>query len=180
MVRRGGDGGRSDPEETAAALFKVTGDGPVPRSTISPVRLRAGRIAGGACLTVLHTGFLRGAGQSEERIASVASWWDSPYFTGVERAGPRGSRAAAARGRRAGLRRAVRAAGHYGPKALATPMFASGQVDFLTAVALITEPAPGRSFTAPWKREGPAETRTGRDPGPCDGGRHGPGDAVTP
>lgn len=72
--------------ELSAALFKVTGNGSVPRSTISLVQLRAGQIVGSTYLTVLHTGFLRKAGESEERITSVASWPDSPYFTGAERA----------------------------------------------------------------------------------------------
>ncbi|MFD5315886.1 hypothetical protein [Streptomyces sp. NPDC127098] len=44
----------------------VTANGSVPRPTISPVRLRAG--------------------ESEERITSVASWQDSPYLTAAERA----------------------------------------------------------------------------------------------
>ncbi|WP_371242847.1 hypothetical protein [Streptomyces pimonensis] len=45
----------------------------MPRSRIGLVRLRAGLIAGSTCPTVLHTGFLRKAGQSKERIAPVAS-----------------------------------------------------------------------------------------------------------
>ena len=64
--------------EVSAALFKVVGNGSVPRPTISLVHLRAGQIVGSTYLTVLHTGFLRAAGQSEERITSVASWQDSP------------------------------------------------------------------------------------------------------
>lgn len=48
--------------EVSAALFKVTGNGSVPRSTISLVQLRAGQIVGSTYLTVLHTGFLRKAG----------------------------------------------------------------------------------------------------------------------
>jgi AhpD family alkylhydroperoxidase len=72
--------------EIGKALFKATGNGSVPQATISLVQLRAGQIVGNTYLTVLHTGNLRKAGQSEERITAVASWQDAPYFTDAERA----------------------------------------------------------------------------------------------
>ncbi|WP_206309447.1 carboxymuconolactone decarboxylase family protein [Streptomyces sp. A0642] len=140
--------------EVSAALFRATGNGSVPRSTISLVQLRAGQIVGSTYLTVLHTGFLRKAGQSEERITSVASWQDSPYFTGAERAALALVEAVlqpSAGGERVSDELFARAAGHYEDKALATLMFAIGQVNFFIAVALIAKPVPGRSFTDPWK-----------------------------
>lgn len=140
--------------EVSAALFKVTGNGSVPRSTIGLVQLRAGQIAGSTYLTVLHTGFLRRAGQSEERITSVASWWDSPYFTGAERAALALVEAVlqpSADGERVSDALYAQVAEEYEPKALATLMFAIGQVNFFTAVALVAKPVPGRSFTDPWK-----------------------------
>lgn len=143
-----------EPAEVSAALFEVTGDGSVPRSTISLVQLRAGQIAGSAYLTVLHTGFPRKAGQSKERIASVASGWDSPYFTGAERAALALVEAVlqpSADGERVSDALYAQVAGDYEPKALATLMFAIGQVNFFTAVALVAKPVPGRSFTGPWK-----------------------------
>ncbi|GHE93875.1 hypothetical protein GCM10018785_69480 [Streptomyces longispororuber] len=139
--------------EVSAALFKVTGNGSVPRSTISLVQLRAGQIVASTYLTVLHTGFLRKAKESEERITSVASWQDSPYFTGAERAAlalveavlqPR------THGERVSDELYAQAAAHYPPTALTTLMFAIGQVGFFTPVALIAKPVPGRSFTDPW------------------------------
>ncbi|MFJ2092056.1 hypothetical protein ACIOEW_22710 [Streptomyces sp. NPDC087901] len=45
----------------------------------------------------------------------------------------------------------ARAAEHYEPKALATLMFAIGQVGFFAPAALIAKPVPGRSFSDPWK-----------------------------
>ncbi|MGB8947277.1 MAG: carboxymuconolactone decarboxylase family protein [Streptomyces sp.] len=137
----------------SAALFKVTGNGSIPRSTISLIQLRAGQIVGSTYLTVLHTGFLRKAGESEERITSVASWQDSPYFTVAERAAlalveavltPSGD------GERVSDELYAQAAEVYEPQALATLMFAIGQVNFFIAVALIAKPVPGRSFTDPW------------------------------
>ncbi|MFD0417766.1 carboxymuconolactone decarboxylase family protein [Streptomyces sp. NPDC127108] len=140
--------------EVSAALFKVVGNGSVPRSTISLVHLRAGQIAGSTYLTVLHTGFLRTAGESEERITSVASWQDSPYFTGAERAALALVEAVlrpSTEGERVSDALYAEVAEHYEPKALATLMLAIGQVNFFTAVALIAKPVPGRAFTGPWK-----------------------------
>ncbi|MEI5102512.1 carboxymuconolactone decarboxylase family protein [Streptomyces sp. PmtG] len=150
------DPARLVPELAAvsAALFKVTGNGSVPRSTISLVQLRAGQIVGSTYLTVLHTGFLRTAGESEERITSVASWQDSPYFTGAERAALALVEAVlqpSARGERVSDALYAEVAEHYEDKAFATLMFAIGQVNFFIPVALIAKPVPGRSFSAPWK-----------------------------
>ena len=139
--------------EVSSALFKVTGNGSVPRSTIGLVQLRAGQLVGSTYLTVLHTGFLRKAGESEERLASVASWQDSPYFTGPERAALALVDAAlqpSAGGERVPEELYAQAARHYEPKALATLMFAIGQVNFFVPVALIAKPVPGRPLGGPW------------------------------
>ncbi|MEU4794949.1 carboxymuconolactone decarboxylase family protein [Streptomyces sp. NPDC023327] len=140
--------------EVSAALFKVVGNGSLPRPTISLVQLRAGQILGSTYLTVLHTGFLNKMGETQERITSVASWQDSPYFTGPERAALALVEAVlqpATHGERVPDELYAQAAEHYEPKALATLMFAIGQVNFFAAVALIAKPVPGRSFTDPWK-----------------------------
>ncbi|MEU1510425.1 carboxymuconolactone decarboxylase family protein [Kitasatospora sp. NPDC005748] len=140
--------------EVSAALFRATGNGSVPRTTISLVQLRAGQIVGSTYLTVLHTGFLRKAGESEERITSVASWADSPYFTGAERAALALVEAVlqpSVHGERVSDELYGRATEHYDARALATLMFAIGQVNFFIAVALIAKPVPGRSFTDPWQ-----------------------------
>ncbi|MFG2603984.1 carboxymuconolactone decarboxylase family protein [Streptomyces sp. NPDC048514] len=140
--------------EVSAALFRAAGNGSVPRSTIGLVQLRAGQIAGSTYLTVLHTGFLRRAGEPEERITSVASWTDSPYFTAAERAALALVEAVlqpSATGERVPDELYAEVAGHYPAKALATLMFVIGQVNFFIPTALIAKPVPGRSFTDPWK-----------------------------
>ncbi|TDC75134.1 carboxymuconolactone decarboxylase family protein [Streptomyces hainanensis] len=139
--------------EVSAALFRVVGNGSLPRATISLVHLRAGQIVGSTYLTMLHTGFLRTAGQSEDRITSVASWWDSPYFTPAERAALALVEAVlqpVTVGERVPDELYALAAEHYEPKALATLMFAIGQVNFFIPVALIAKPVPGRPLSAPW------------------------------
>ncbi|MEU8954841.1 carboxymuconolactone decarboxylase family protein [Streptomyces sp. NPDC048518] len=156
VPRMSEDPGELVPElaDVSAALFKLVGNGSVPRATISLVQLRAGQLVGSTYLTVLHTGFLRKGGESEERITSVASWWDSPYFTAAERAALALVEAVhqpSTGGERVSDELYARAAEHYDAKALATLMFAIGQVNFFIAVALIAKPVPGRSFSEPWK-----------------------------
>ncbi|MFI6151785.1 carboxymuconolactone decarboxylase family protein [Kitasatospora sp. NPDC051170] len=139
--------------EVSAALFKATGNRTVPRTTISLVQLRAGQIVANTYLTVLHTGFLRKAGESEERITAVSSWQDAPYFTAPERAAlalVEGVLQPSTHGERVSDEVYAEASRQYDDKALATLMLAIGQVNFFIAVALIAKPVPGRSFTDPW------------------------------
>jgi alkylhydroperoxidase family enzyme len=139
--------------DVSAALFRATGNNSVPRTTIGLVHLRAGQIVGNTYLTVLHTGFLRKAGVSEERITAVSSWQDAPYFTSAERAALALVEAVlqpSAHGERVSDELYAQVSEHYDDKALTTLTFAIGQVGFFIAVALITKPVPGRSFTDPW------------------------------
>ena len=58
----------------------------VPDVTRKLVELRASQINGcGVCVN-MHAAELRKAGESDERIFSVAAWRDTPYFTDAERA----------------------------------------------------------------------------------------------
>ncbi|MEH6377920.1 carboxymuconolactone decarboxylase family protein [Streptomyces sp. KLMMK] len=139
--------------EVSAALFKATGNRSVPRTTISLLQLRAGQIVGNTYLTVLHAGFLRKAGEPEERITAVASWQDAPCFTAAERAALALVEAVlqpSAHGERVSDELYAQVAEHYEPKALATLMIAIGQVSFFIPIALIAKPVPGRSFNEPW------------------------------
>src|SRR5947207_8143101 len=70
----------------AGTLIKVTGNGSVPATTTSLVYLRAGQIVGSTYQVLRHSVDLRKAGESEARIAAVATWPDAPYFTDAERA----------------------------------------------------------------------------------------------
>ncbi|GHF66411.1 hypothetical protein GCM10010218_54960 [Streptomyces mashuensis] len=140
--------------EVSAALFKAVGNRTIPRTTISLIQLRAGQIVGNTYLTVLHTDFLRKAGETEQRITAVASWKDAPYFTDAERAALALVEAVlqpAVQGERVPDELYEEAARHYEPKALATLMIAIGQVNFFIPIALIAKPIPGRGFNEPWK-----------------------------
>ena len=51
-----------------------------------PIKIRASQINGCAFCINMHTHDARKAGESEERLAAVAAWRDTPYFTDAERA----------------------------------------------------------------------------------------------
>ncbi|MFG2974718.1 carboxymuconolactone decarboxylase family protein [Streptomyces sp. NPDC048331] len=132
--------------DISAALFRATGNRSVPRTTTSLVHLRAGQIVGNTYLTVLNTGFLRKAGESEERITAVSSWADAPCFTPAERAAlalVEATLQPAPHGReRVTDELYAEVAAHYDEKALATLTIAIGQIGFFIALAVIGKPQP--------------------------------------
>jgi AhpD family alkylhydroperoxidase len=68
------------------ALSKAALDTGVPKSTLELVNLRASQINGCSVCLQMHARDLRKAGESDERIDTVAGWRDAPYFTDAERA----------------------------------------------------------------------------------------------
>ncbi len=76
------------PDAMAAlqALGVAIGNGSVPETTINLVLLRASQINGcGVCLEG-HSRSAKTAGESDDRIVTVAAWRETPYFTDAERA----------------------------------------------------------------------------------------------
>ncbi|WP_067812948.1 carboxymuconolactone decarboxylase family protein [Nocardia inohanensis] len=135
------------------ALFKATGNGSVPQTTISLIQLRAGQIVGSTYLVLLHVGSLSKAGESQERIAAVATWQDAPYFSEAERAALALVEAVlqpSTDGERVSDELYAQASAHYDDKALATLALAIGQVNFFVPLALIGKPIPGVSPAAQW------------------------------
>lgn len=68
------------------ALLAVTRQGGVPQSTLELVHLRASQING--CSFCVNSGWrnARKAGETDERLFSVAAWREAPYYTEAERA----------------------------------------------------------------------------------------------
>jgi AhpD family alkylhydroperoxidase len=133
--------------QIAAAMFKATANGSIPQATIHLVQLRAGQIAGNTYHVVRQTGDLRQAGETEERIAAVASWRDAPYFTDAERVALELTEAVLTPnpfGERVGDELYATASAHYHDKALWTLTLAIGQICFFIPVALIARPIPGQ------------------------------------
>ncbi|MEV4430679.1 carboxymuconolactone decarboxylase family protein [Streptomyces sp. NPDC053792] len=138
----------------AGALYKATGNGSVPKTTIDLLQLRAGQIVGNTYLTVMHTESLRKDGVSEERITAVASWQDAPYFTEEEAVALALVEAVLQPGAPGAERVSdelyARAAAVYDEKALTTLALAIGQVNFFVPLALIGKPLPGVKPSEQW------------------------------
>lgn len=68
------------------ALAASTHEKGVPDETLALVHLRASQINGCSSCVQSGTAGARKAGESEDRLATVAAWRDAPYFTDSERA----------------------------------------------------------------------------------------------
>ncbi|HEX4723178.1 MAG TPA: carboxymuconolactone decarboxylase family protein [Pseudonocardiaceae bacterium] len=133
-------------QEVARALVKAAGNGALPSTTISLIYLRAGQIVGNTYQTIRHSVDLRAAGESEERIAAVATWWDAPYFTDTERAALALTEAVFQPNQRGEERVPdhlfAEVGKHYDDKALSTLLVVIASAGFWMNVAMILKPPP--------------------------------------
>lgn len=76
----------SDAMQPIQAVFKAVHSGGVDPETLELVHLRVSQING--CSACVDSGAktARKAGVSDERLATVAAWRETPYFTDAERA----------------------------------------------------------------------------------------------
>jgi AhpD family alkylhydroperoxidase len=76
------------PEASKAiyALNLASEKGGVPTATLDLIHLRASQING--CSSCVHSGMTKAkkAGETDDRLATVAAWRESPFFTDAERA----------------------------------------------------------------------------------------------
>lgn len=131
----------------SGGLLRAVRNGAIPATTIGLVQLRVGQLVGSTYHTVRQAGLLRGAGETEERITAVASWWDAPYFTEAERVALELAEAVltpSGTGERVSDELFARAAAHYDDRGLWTLTLALGQILLFVPAALIAKPAPGR------------------------------------
>ncbi|MDQ6614562.1 MAG: carboxymuconolactone decarboxylase family protein [Actinomycetota bacterium] len=68
------------------ALGAAIAQGGVPTRTLELVHLRASQINGCSVCLDGHNRIARKAGETDERLSTVAAWRDAPYFTDAERA----------------------------------------------------------------------------------------------
>jgi AhpD family alkylhydroperoxidase len=75
-----------DAMQAIQALTAAARKGGVPEATLGLVHLRASQING--CSFCVHSGtsHARKAGETDDRLATVAAWRDAPFFTDAERA----------------------------------------------------------------------------------------------
>ncbi len=67
-------------------LGKAAREAGLPPKTAELIHLRAAQINGCSYCTEMHSRELRNAGETDERIFTVAAWREAPYFTDPERA----------------------------------------------------------------------------------------------
>ena len=72
--------------EALLKLQALTTTAGIPQNTLYMVQLRASQINGCSVCVDIHSRELQHAGESSERILTVAAWRDTPYFSGPERA----------------------------------------------------------------------------------------------
>jgi AhpD family alkylhydroperoxidase len=72
--------------ESLRGLSKAAASTGVPPATLTMVELRASQINGCSVCVDMHSRELRQAGESEERIATVAAWREARWFSDAERA----------------------------------------------------------------------------------------------
>lgn len=58
----------------------------IPDTTLYLVEMRASQINGCAVCLDMHSREMKNAGESDERIFTIAAWRETPYFTDAERA----------------------------------------------------------------------------------------------
>jgi AhpD family alkylhydroperoxidase len=68
------------------ALGKAAASGGLPQKTINLVLLRASQINGCSVCAHMHAHDAKTAGETDERLATVAAWRDAPFFSDAERA----------------------------------------------------------------------------------------------
>lgn len=75
-----------DAMQPIQALFKAISKGGVPQSTLELVHLRASQVNGCSACVDAGARNARKAGETDERLFTLAAWRETPYFTDAERA----------------------------------------------------------------------------------------------
>jgi AhpD family alkylhydroperoxidase len=124
----------------------------VPQSTIELIGLRSSQINGCAVCLDMHSRGAKKAGESDERLLTLAAWRDSPYFDDAERAALDLAEAGTRLADRANPvpdEVFARAAEHYGEPALAALVVAIAAINTWNRLNVITGQVAGE-WTAQW------------------------------
>jgi AhpD family alkylhydroperoxidase len=131
------------------ALGAAVADAGLPSTTVELVNLRASQINGCSVCVHMHARDLRKAGESDERIDTVAGWRESPWFTDAERAALALAESVTRLADRAD---AVpddvyaAAAEHYDDRQLAALLLAIGSVNLWNRINLATRQVAGVGY----------------------------------
>jgi AhpD family alkylhydroperoxidase len=124
----------------------------LPHTTMELVNLRASQINGCAVCLDMHSRGAKKAGETDERLSTLAAWRDAPYFTDAERAALALTEAGTRLADRAeGLPDAVfdEAAQHYDEPALAALVVCIAAINTWNRLNVITGQVAGE-WTAQW------------------------------
>lgn len=130
----------------AQGLHALIADSAVPQPTVRLMELRAGQLLGSTYFTVRDTANLRAAGESEDRIAAVATWRTAPHFTEAERVALELVDAVLTpnpHGERVPDDLHAKAAALYDDRELWHLVMVLARIGFFTPAALIAKPIPG-------------------------------------
>ena len=117
----------------------------LPQSTLNLVEVRASQINGCAVCLDMHSRAAKKAGETDERLFTLAGWRDTPYFSDAERA----ALALTEAGTRIADRGQVpddvydEAAKHYDEQALAAIVFAIAAINAWNRLNVITSQVTG-------------------------------------
>lgn len=128
------------------ALGGAIRKGGVPESLLALVTLRASQINGCAFCVDMHARELLAAGESQERVFSVAAWHDSPLYTPAERAALALAEAATRLSDRSeGVSDTIwsEAARHFDERVLGVLILAIAGVNFWNRVNVVVRQLPG-------------------------------------
>lgn len=75
--------GASQALQRLSAAVRHTG---IAKSTLRLVEMRASQINGCAVCLDMHSREMKNAGESDDRLYTIAAWREAPYFTDAERA----------------------------------------------------------------------------------------------
>ncbi|MDP9074210.1 MAG: carboxymuconolactone decarboxylase family protein [Actinomycetota bacterium] len=73
-------------QSVSKAASKAANQAGLPQTTVDLVSLRASQINGCAVCLDMHARGAKKAGETDERLFTLAAWRDTPYFTAAERA----------------------------------------------------------------------------------------------
>ena len=121
----------------------------VPPITLELVHLRASQINGCAVCAVHHPNLARRHGETDERLFSVATWRDAPFFTDAERAALALTEAATRLSDRSDpVPDDVwdEAARHYDEKALAALVLSIGSINLWNRLNVVTRQVAGEGW----------------------------------
>lgn len=135
--------------QAIGALMKATRQGGVPQPTLELVHLRVSQINGCSACVDASSRSARKAGESDERLATVAAWRDAPFFTDAERAAlALAEHSTRLADREDAVPDAVwqEAARHYGEKGLAAIVMMCAVANFFNRLNATTRQVAGQAW----------------------------------